>query len=352
MIAWTSLCSLPPPASFFVCYRSTEDAAAAALERLLDRMGQRVWRDRRNLQTADAWQSMVDAAIADHDEVIALLTPQASESEQVARELREGVRRNKRVHVFATVDATKHPKLYEIIAHLNIDKLPAGAQQLLESDPEAFAKLVLGRLFALSSKPHPLDASDFERMASRDLYPSHAVLATLSSATLARYGQYADHIVRHAARRNAAMALSAGVIALHEGRYEQAHRCLTAADELGAGARARYFRAFAMLRGVRPKHASASDRDASIALAKSALDTRPSPLIGLQLGMLLWDSSVGRSESIRDMFVSAANALAHMPSEHDELKRLLVLMPQAVDLQLPVDRQEVLGYLREIARGK
>jgi TIR domain len=71
----------------FLSYSRQNVSAAADLSAALERRGYDVWRDTSDIRGGSAWREAISDAIASAQGVVVLLSPQATDSESVAREL-------------------------------------------------------------------------------------------------------------------------------------------------------------------------------------------------------------------------------------------------------------------------
>jgi TIR domain len=355
MDGWVSLVPQLRRTRFFVSYRSLEEAAARALERRLKARGHEVWRDRSSLHTGDDWQAEIARAIHDCDDVLVLLTREAALSPQVRHEIACANELDKRLHCFTTIDVRRDSTLYALVERVNIERIPDNLARQVVTSPDEFALAVTDRLFGYLHQQHPLPLRDFERAAARGLYPPFTELykaGELHRPLLERYHRYAMEVGSQRSRRNASIALNAGLLAAHLGRWNESLSCLAAAHDLGAGTIAHHYRAVALLAGTRPRHASPSALDLAIEHATAALRAHRSPLTAMLLVSLWWDSGRGVGPKAQALFVEALQALPSAEPQRGEIARFMHFASAWSGLQLPIDSSNCWAYLRQLSEAR
>jgi hypothetical protein len=145
------------------------------------------------------------------------------------------------------------------------------------------------------------------------------------------------------------MALTAGVLLMHQRQWQQASEHLKTSLRLQTSAITLYFSTLAALRGVRPRHLSGTMTDQCVAFARQSWELRQSPLIALLLVMVLWDSGQGRGRNLVTLCNEALGAMRSVEKPRDEIERFLALAPLEDGIDMPFDTQDILNHLFELS---
>jgi hypothetical protein len=308
---------------------------------------QEVWRDRKDIETRDDGRLEIRRALGDCHDVIVLLTRETAASEQVVGEIETATAFGKRVHCFATFDLREAPAVYRHIQHLIIEQLPVPVV-LSESELPRVADEMVDRLLRPSKRSHPLDLRDFEHRACRGVFPLFADICSggrLERSLVERYSELASGLAADPARRTAALALNAGILAIHLGQWLAAREFLDRSLSLEMSAVGLYFKALATMRGVPPRHLGGAATDECVAAALQSWERAKSPLIALGLVAVLWDSGRGRSDNLAKLCADALGVLPAIEAGSGEIDRFLALMPFERGWDLPFPTQEIVDLL-------
>lgn len=355
MISWTPLLPQLIRSRYFVSYRSLHRDLAEKVEERLVASGQDVWRDRKDIYVGDDWRAEIRRALADCNDVVVLLSREAAASKQVIHEIESAIALGKRLHCFATFDVRDSPTLYRHVEHINFELIPSVGPAGLGSDSARIANYIADTLLKPPRKAHPLDLRDFERRASRGVYPPFSDIwsgGQLNQSLMERYGEFARQLVTDRARCTMALALNAGILFTHLRQWQGARDSLDAALRLESSAIGLYFKVLACMRGQRPRYLGGAVTDDCVAMVLKSWEKCRSPLIALLMVAVLWDSGRGRGDNLARLSTEAIRALPSVESSGNEVRRFLALMAFEDGWQLPFSTDGIVGVLGQFRGDK
>src|SRR5262249_7415194 len=153
-----------------------------------------IWRDRTSLRVGDNWRAEVEFGIRNADEIVVLLTPDASRSDPVVYEIAFAIQNNKRVNLFATFDPRTIPGIFELVSEINYVTLPT---------TNLFADRMGRHLLGNPASVHPVGIREFEWLASRRIFPRFAELLVqgrIDAAVVNHYLAYRSAFEQQAGR--------------------------------------------------------------------------------------------------------------------------------------------------------
>lgn len=357
---WNPLYTGSPTSRFFISYRRPDAALAEALRGQLVHAGHSVWRDTNDIYVGDQWREEIERAIARSDDIVVLLTLNVLNTahrppenpNQVLLEIQSARSRNKRILCFATTDPRQFPAFYEPLKDTNYIQLPDEVTESLATSPARAARHIAQQILEPHTPQHPASLRDFERVATRRIFPAFSDIeiersGQLRDDLLTTYLTHAQQLIADEARSNAVLCCNAALLACHRQHHRTAIDLFQQSLRNDDSALQKYFFACALAQQIRPFHMNASERDKAIALAKEAWLQQRSPLVALALIALLWDSDSGRDSKAQRAFVDALENLPKVETDMSEVRRLMWFFPFN-KMDLPVDGLQLERYFQAI----